>query len=196
MNGVMMNGMIQRVIGTALRSLRAGDRHLAWNDAALAGVPACIHLTSPAFGDGQAIPARYAGAGVGDNVSPPLHWSGVPEAAAELVLIMQDPDAPLPRPVVHVIAAGIAPGAGGLAEGALGPSAAPGIRLGRASFGRRAYAGPRPLPGHGPHRYVFQLVALARPLALAEAPTLGPLLAALQDDAIARGRLIGTFEQR
>jgi len=184
-----------RVIGKALRGIRAGDKYLAWNDAALADVPDRIRLVSAAFAEGRAIPVRYAGVGVGENISPPLSWSGVPHEAAELVLIVQDPDAPLPRPVVHVIATGISPDAGGLAEGALGAAAAAGIRLGRASFGRRAYAGPRALPGHGPHRYVFQLAAVRRPLALAREPRLSELLAAMRADVIARGRLIGTFEQ-
>src|SRR5258708_38461877 len=112
--------------------------------------------------------------------------------------IGRDRSAPPPRPYVHVCAPAIPPAAGGLAEGALGaaPAPAPGIRLGRASFGRPAYAGPRALPGHGPHRYVFQLVALRRPLALAKEPRLSELLAAISADVIARGRLIGIFEQR
>jgi Raf kinase inhibitor-like YbhB/YbcL family protein len=187
--------VIARVIGKALRGIRAGDKHLAWNDTALTTVPVRIRLTSSAFEDGRAIPTRYAGEGSGENISPPLSWSGVPEEAAELVLIMQDPDAPLPRPVVHVIATGISPNSGGLAEGALCASGSPDIRLGRASFGRRAYAGPRALRGHGPHRYVFQLVALRRPLSLAKEPTLSELLVAIRGNAIARGRLIGTFVQ-
>jgi Raf kinase inhibitor-like YbhB/YbcL family protein len=187
--------VIARVIGKALRGIRAGDKHLAWHDPALSTVPVRIRLTSSAFEDGRAIPIRYAGEGAGENISPPLSWSGVPEDAAELVLIMQDPDAPLPRPVVHLIATGIPPSSGGLAEGALGASGSSGIRLGRASFGRRTYAGPRVLRGHGLHRYVFQLVALRRPLALAKEPTLSALLVAIRRHAIARGRLIGTFEQ-
>jgi Raf kinase inhibitor-like YbhB/YbcL family protein len=187
--------VIARVIGKALRGIRAGEKHLAWNDTALTTVPVRIRLTSSAFEDGRAIPTWYAGKGAGENISPPLSWCGVPEEAAELVLIVQDPDAPLPRPVVHVIATGILPSSGGLAEGALCASGSPGVRLGRASFGRRAYAGPRALRGHGPHRYVFQLVALRRPLALAKAPTLSELLVAIRGNAIARGRLIGTFEQ-
>jgi len=82
-----------RVIGKALRCIRAGDKYLAWNDAALADVPDRIRLVSAAFAEGRAIPARYAGVGVGENISPPLSWSGVPHEAAELVLIVQDPDA-------------------------------------------------------------------------------------------------------
>jgi Raf kinase inhibitor-like YbhB/YbcL family protein len=188
--------VIARLIGKALRGVRAGDRYLAWNDAALATVPDSLRLSSPAFAEGGVIPARYAGEGVGENVSPPLRWSGIPQDTVELVLIMQDPDAPLPRPVVHVLATGISPRAEGLGEGALGGAESDGLRLGRGSFGRRGYAGPRPVPGHGPHRYVFQLVALERPLNLTNAPSLSELLVALRGNAIARGRLVGLYEQR
>jgi len=187
--------VIERLVGKVLRGVRAGDRHLAWNGAALASVPDRLRLTSSAFAEGGIMPARYAGEGVGDNISPPLDWSGVPPEAAELVLVMQDPDAPLPRPVVHVIATGISPSARGLAEGALGVLGSADLRLGRASFGKRSYAGPRPVRGHGPHRYVFQLIALRRPLALTTAPNLSGLLAALPGNALARGRLVGIFEQ-
>ncbi len=51
-----------------------------------------IELRSPAFSDHASVPARYARDG--ENVSPPLEWSGVPDGAAELALICEDPDAP------------------------------------------------------------------------------------------------------
>src|SRR5437867_3804634 len=48
-------------------------------------------LTSPEFGEGQSIPRRYACDG--DDVSPPLAWSGSPGDTAAFVLVMDDPDA-------------------------------------------------------------------------------------------------------
>lgn len=190
-----MSPAIERLIGRALRGIRAGDRRLAWNAPALAGVPEVISLASPAFPAHAAMPLRYAGAGLGDNISPPLRWSGVPAAASELVLIIEDPDAPLPRPVVHAIATGIPPSWQGLPEGALLPPADGPLRLGRGSFGRRGYAGPRPVLGHGVHRYVFQLVAVDRPLRLTDPAGLSAVLNALAGRALARGRLVGTFER-
>jgi hypothetical protein len=62
--------VIARVIGKALRGIRAGDKHLAWNDRALTTVSVRIRLSSSAFEDGRAIPTRYAGEGAGENVSP------------------------------------------------------------------------------------------------------------------------------
>jgi Raf kinase inhibitor-like YbhB/YbcL family protein len=190
-----MSPAIVRMIGKALRGIRAGDRHLLWNDQAVADAPELMSLTSPAFAAGSIVPVRYAGIGVGENISPPLRWSDVPSGAAELVLVVQDPDAPLPRPVVHAIATGIAPHRDGLSEGELSPTAAPAIRLGRGSFGRLGYAGPRALPGHGPHRYVFQLVAVQRALAFEHPPTLAELSSAIRGCVMARGRLTAIFEQ-
>ncbi len=102
-------------LGRLLRSLRAGERHLLENDPRL-GAESGFSLSSPDFADGDAMPRRCAGAGVGvgvgDNLSPALQWSGVPAAAADLALVVQDPDAPLPWPITHLIAFGLDPSAG------------------------------------------------------------------------------------
>ncbi|MFE3000793.1 YbhB/YbcL family Raf kinase inhibitor-like protein [Nocardia sp. NPDC059246] len=134
---------------------------------------------------------------MGDNVSPPLHWSGVPVEAVELVLIIEDPDAPLRRPVVHGVFTGIDPRITSVQEGALGSNdgETSSIRVGTGSFGRRGYAGPRPVPGHGPHRYVFQLVALDQPSGLTDGATLPAVLAAVSGHVIARGKLTGRYER-
>jgi hypothetical protein len=58
-------------------------------------------LSSPSFAGGCPIPRRHAGKGVGDDISPALAWSGVPGETAEILLLIDDPDAPLPRPFVH-----------------------------------------------------------------------------------------------
>ncbi len=187
-------------IGRLLRPVRAGMRRTAWYRSATRPAPEMIVVTSDAFADGGAIPQRYAGKGVGDDVSPPLAWSNVPDDAAELVLVIEDPDAPLPRPVVHCLVTGIDPASGCLPEGALNlvdgaaPTAA-GVIVGRGSFGRRGYAGPRPVPGHGAHRYVFQLYALDTPSGLDDTATLSRTMEAVAGHVIARGRLTGTYRQ-
>lgn len=185
---------IERTIGRLLRSIQAGERHLAWNDPRLRAIPASISLRSSAYADGALMPGRYAGAGVGDNISPPLSWSNVPTGTVQLVLIMQDPDAPLPRPVTHLIAA-IPPDRGGVGEGALLPGQDPAISFGRGSLRRIGYAGPRPVSGHGPHRYVFQLYALAERLTGPTVPNLRSTVSGIAKSASARGRLIGIFER-
>lgn len=154
-----MPGVASR-IGRALRGRRAGEHKLSWNRPELAG-PETIALTSPAFGHGEHMPASTAGRGVGGNVSPALAWSGVPAEAASLTLVVEDHDVPLPRPITHARVAEIAPETTEIAEG-----------------GILGWHGPRPVPGHGPHHYVFQLFALDE-----------------SGRVLARGRLDGAYER-
>ncbi|HET9716443.1 MAG TPA: YbhB/YbcL family Raf kinase inhibitor-like protein [Pseudolabrys sp.] len=51
-----------------------------------------MSISSPAFADGQAIPAKYTADGEG--VSPPLEWSGAPAGTKSFLLVVEDPDAP------------------------------------------------------------------------------------------------------
>lgn len=182
------------MIGRLLRGVRAGDRDLVCNSQALRDAPATIGLHSASFAEGGLMPPRCAGPGVGENVSPQLGWSDVPEGATELVLIMQDPDAPLPRPVVHLIAYGADPKRASFAEGALS-SRANDVRLGQGTFGKPGYQGPRPVPGHGPHRYIFQLIAVKAPLRFDAPPKLDVVVGALAGNVLVWGQLIGLFER-
>jgi Raf kinase inhibitor-like YbhB/YbcL family protein len=184
------------MIGHWLRWIRAGDHHLACNDPRIRATSAPILLTSPAFDDGAAIPARHAGAGLGENLSPPLEWSGVPPWTSELVLVMQDPDAPLPRPVVHLIATGIPGDCQALGEGLLTPGVTQNLTFGRGSFGRIGYSGPRPIPGHGPHRYVFQIFALAGRLRVPPRADLCVIKTAMKGFVLAHGTLSGVYDRR
>jgi Raf kinase inhibitor-like YbhB/YbcL family protein len=181
-------------LGRLLRGVSAGERKLVWSDPALAGVPETLRLSSAAFAAEGPIPVRFAGRGVGDNVSPPLAWSGVLVAAAELVLLMEDPDAPLPTPFVHLIAYRIPPTFFGFEAGDLSSRRGATI-FGRNTGGGSGYAGPRALRGHGPHRYHFSLYALDRPSGLAPGAALSAVRSTLRSHAIARGRLVGAFEQ-
>lgn len=179
--------------GRLLRGMRAGPRHSIWNLPQLQA-PASIALRSSTFADGGGIPLRHAGAGVGANVSPQLSWSGLPAGTAQLLVAIEDTDVPLPRPLIHTLA--LIDGTGhGLAEGALNSSAA-NIRFVPASFGRLAYAGPRPVPGHGAHHYGFYIFALDRALpASGPASSLKAMLPALAGHVLARGKLVGTYER-
>jgi Raf kinase inhibitor-like YbhB/YbcL family protein len=185
-----------RIIGRALRGVRAGESKMAWNHPSTSS-PASIALWSPAFLDGEAIPIAHAGKGVGEGVSPPLRWSNLPAETAELVLIVEDPDAPLPAPSVHLIATGVAPDVSGLPAGALNATAdSEGLQLHHGRLNRKGYFGPLPPPGHGSHRYVFQLFALARPVETRETLNRKTLLEAIEGKVVARGRLTGLFERR
>jgi Raf kinase inhibitor-like YbhB/YbcL family protein len=189
------------LLGTVLKNRRAGQAQLAWNQPNLAGQET-LTLTSVAFAEGGAIPAENAGKRAGgSNVSPALAWSTLPPATAQLLLVIEDIDAPTSRPFVHCVAlvdpAELAASAGGLPAGALSAQApGPGVRLLRSGMGR-GYLGPEPIKGHGAHHYVFQLFALSA------APTdcgldtakARAVLASVSSQVLARGRLTGTYER-
>lgn len=179
-------------IGHALQGRRAGMEKLATHREA-ASVPASITVSSPAFQDGGVIPARYTADGPG--VSPPLAWSGVPEGAAGLLLLVQDADSPSADPLVHAIVVDLPTRDGSLTEGELPSPAGDGTghEMGRNSFLRRQWLRPDPPTGHGPHVYAFQLFALSRDAA--EASGKRSTLELIRDFAIAKGVLTGTYER-
>jgi Raf kinase inhibitor-like YbhB/YbcL family protein len=127
--------------------------------------PARIQVSSPAFANGAPIPRRYTC--TGQDISPPLRWSGIPRGARDLVLEMQDRDASDPSApggeFVHWIVRGIPPRLSGLEQGHLPAGAGVGLN----SFGKPGYRGPCPPHGDPPHHYVITLIAVgsSRPLA-------------------------------
>ena len=176
-------------LGRAFRNRRADETASIANAPELA-TENRITVASPSFGDGEVIPAKHCGRFIGDDISPALDWSGVPAGTADLVLVIEDLDSPGASPSIHTVAAFASTG-GGLPEGAL-TAEATGIRFlpnGRAP-GR--YAGPRPLPGHGPHRYRFHLYALDSRVDFAAVGDVEQLPAALGGHVLASGVLTGT----
>lgn len=184
-------------VGRALRGLRSGVDELVWATPAVDAAPDVIVLTSSAFQDGEAMPSRYTQDGP-LKLSPPLAWRGAPSEAAAAVLIVEDADSPTPAPLVHAIAWNL-PVADEIEEGALGPADRPmdrtGGRLGWNALHRLGWLAPDPPPGHGPHRYVFQLYALDRPLSFGRPPGRREVAAALKGRVCAKGRLIGVYER-
>jgi Raf kinase inhibitor-like YbhB/YbcL family protein len=144
-------------------------------------------LTSPEFADNQSIPRRYACDG--DDVSPPLAWSGAPPEAAALALVMDDPDA---EGFVHwVVFDMTASASGSLPAGwSKSPDAPP---QGMNSFGRMGYGGP--CPPSGSHRYAFRLVALDQALGLTGAPTAKQVLDAAAGHTLGEASLTGTYRK-
>lgn len=187
---------IERLLGRLFASIRAGENHLAWNDPRLSGGHASIKLKSSAFEDGQHMPVLYsAGGGGHEDLSPPLNWTEVPGEAKELVLILQDPDAPLRRPVVHLIVAAIPPQQKQFTPGQLTSSNNSELTFGRGWLGKKGYSGPRPVRCHGPHRYVFQIFAVRKKLELGLSPTYEEVVSQMKGSVLAKGRLTGLFER-
>jgi Raf kinase inhibitor-like YbhB/YbcL family protein len=145
-----------------------------------------MELASSAFADGQSIPRQHSCDGEG--LSPPLSWTGVPDGASSLALIVDDPDAP-GGTFTHWLAWGLEPAAGGLGEGEAAPLE------GRNDFGETGYRGPCPPPGHGTHRYFFRLHALEDELELEPGAGRAELERALARRSVAVAELLGTYER-
>lgn len=185
---------LPETLGRALREQRAGLEKTAFNKAALRAGMGSIDVRSLAFADHAPLPPRYTADGEG--LSPPLQWTGVPASAASLALIVEDADAPTPQPLVHAIVVDLPPGDGSLVEGALrspGHDAAADVQAGRNSYLQAAWLPPDPPPGHGEHRYTFQLFALGPGPAFTARPGRDELLAAVQQYGLASGCLVGTY---
>ena len=136
-----------------------------------------IQVSSSAFTEGAPIRARYTCDG--DNVSPPLKWTGVPEGARSLALIADDPDAP-GGTWVHWVLYGLPPDASELPEDVSKTAGLPsGARQGVSDFGRTGYGGPCP-PRGGPHRYYFKLYALDAEVQVGAGATKSGLLDAME----------------
>ncbi len=136
---------------------------------------------STAFDDRGGIPRRHSMEG--DNVSPPLTWSGVPDDAVELVLLCEDPDAP-GGTFLHWLVTGIDPASSSMSEGAK-PQ---GAQQWPNDFGKSGWGGPMPPPGH-PHRYVFRLSAVSEPLPLHSRPNSAAVHRALKGRELAGNTL-------
>ena len=148
-------------------------------------------ISSSAFSEGQAIPIRYTCDG--PDVSPDLAWSGIPEGAASLALICDDPDAPMGT-WVHWVLFNIPADADGLpAEIPSDAALENGARHGTNDFRRLGYGGPCP-PG-GTHRYFFKLYALDTMLELDSGITKGQLLEAMEGHILAEGQLMGIYSR-
>ena len=154
-----------------------------------------LKLESSVFSNGGSIPARYTCEG--DDISPPLRWSGVPDAAESLVLIVDDPDAPdpdAPRMTwVHWVLYNIPVSANELVEGITAGDLPSGTLEGVNDWKRTGYGGP--CPPIGRHRYFHKLYALDTRLADLNNPTKPELESAIQEHIISQAELVGTYQK-
>lgn len=152
-------------------------------------MPGSMTLTSTAFQSGGPIPDHHTC--TGQDVSPPLAWSGVPEGVAAFALVVDDRDA---RGFIHWVVAELPGDASSLSEGV--PSSGPGAPpQGRNDFGRVGWGGPCPPPGSGDHRYVFTLFAVSSPLGLSAGASAAQVRAAAEGRTIATAVLEGTYRR-
>jgi Raf kinase inhibitor-like YbhB/YbcL family protein len=143
-----------------------------------------MKITTKAFSPTHPIPARFTADGA--DVNPPLALSGVPREAKSLVLIVDDPDAPLGT-WNHWLVWNIKPDTTAIAEN----SVPPGAVVGRNDAGTAKYTGPN--PPRGTHRYVFRLFALDTKLQLPATADRATLDEAMQGHVIARAEVPGRY---
>jgi Raf kinase inhibitor-like YbhB/YbcL family protein len=143
-------------------------------------------ISSTAFSEGDEIPRRHTCDG--DDLSPPLSWSGAPHGAQSLVMITDDPDAPAGT-FVHWVLFNIPPDTSSLSEGVSGV----GIQ-GINGFGKGGYGGPCPPKGPA-HRYFFKMYALDTSLNLQSSATKSEVEMAMQGHVLAQGQLMGSYER-
>ncbi len=155
-----------------------------------------LAIKSAAFAPGGEIPTRYTCEG--EDVSPPLEWSGVPAGTKGLALVVDDPDAPDPKApkmtYVHWVLYDVPTETTGLPEGAGPATLPPGTREGVNDWHRTGYGGP--CPPIGRHRYFFKLYALDTVLPDLKRPTKAKLLEAMKGHVLAEAQLVGTYEKR
>lgn len=150
-----------------------------------------IRLTSSVFENHGGVPKKYTGEG--DDVSPPLSWSKVPEGTKSFAVICHDPDAPLITPgaygFVHWVLYNIPATVTALAEG--DGSHTSGVN----NFGHDAYGGPMPPVGHGTHHYFFCILALDIESGLKPGLSMWNLLKEIEPNVIGMNRLVGTYSR-
>jgi Raf kinase inhibitor-like YbhB/YbcL family protein len=153
-----------------------------------------MEMTSTAFKPGGTIPARHTCDG--EDLSPALAWTGVPEGTKSLALIMDDPDAP-PGTWVHWVLYDLPAPTRGLPEGVakqerLKDGSTHGACWGVDRFSRVGYYGPCPPPGK-PHHYNFRLFALDTRLDLPPKKTVTDLDQAMKGHILAQATLTGLY---
>jgi len=160
------------------------------------GAEMTLSIASTAFAPNGEIPARHTCDG--EDVSPPLAWSGAPAGTKSFALVVDDPDAPDPAAPrmtwVHWVLYDLPADAAALPE-AVAPRALPaGTREGSNDWKRTGWGGP--CPPIGRHRYFFKLYALDAPLGDLGRPGEAALEKAMAGHVLARAELVGTYQKR
>lgn len=151
-----------------------------------------IKLTSSAFAEGEAIPAKYTCDG--EDASPPLAWANVPADARNIAIVCEDPDAPGGL-WVHWVLYGLPGSVRELPAGLPATETLPiGAKQGTNDFDRYGYGGPCPPPGKA-HRYFFRIFAVDVVVTLHPGATRDELLSAMEGHILAQGQLMGLYKR-
>lgn len=152
-----------------------------------------MEVTSSAFADGETIPKRYSCEG--EEVSPPLSWSGAPDEARSFVVLCADPDAPSGT-FKHWAVYDIPADTTSLPEGVEKAAQTGSFEQGTNDFGDVGYGAPCPPPGDGAHRYQFRVLALdTETLDLRGAPAYDAVESAAKRHEIDSATITGLYER-
>ena len=146
-----------------------------------------MRITSPVLKHNSKIPSKYACDG--QNISPPLELSGIPQGARSLVLIVDDPDAPS-KTWVHWLVYNIDPKVKEVKEN----SVPIGGVLGTTDFGKPGWGGP--CPPSGSHRYFFKVYALDTILDIPNGFTKQQVLEKARDHIIEEAEMFGLYNRQ
>ena len=156
-------------------------------------------LTSTAFTDGGAMPAKHAQPG--PELSPPLAWSNAPDSTRSFVLIVHDLDVavnPWTDDMLHWMVWNIPGTATSLPEGV--PAGAIPDSARQISASGPYYRGPAAPASGAPHHYVFEIYALDTTIDVAgvgQSPqaTRAAVLAAMSGHVRGKGVLVATYKR-
>ncbi len=149
--------------------------------------PTDMEITSSAFEHNGQIPAKYTCDG--EDMSPPFTFSSIPEGTQSLILLVDDPDAPV-GDWVHWIVYGIDPTTTEVTEDKVPEGGVEGIT----SWDRQEYGGP--CPPSGTHRYFFKLFALDTDFDFDAPPNKATLLNMIEEHVLAKAELIGLYQRQ
>ncbi len=145
-----------------------------------------VELASPSFKNGQFIPSKFTCDG--KDINPPLEIKNIPQGTKSLVLIIDDPDAPMGT-WDHWLVWNINPKIKEIKENSIPDGGVEGLN----SFGRHSYGGP--CPPSGIHHYYFKIYALSKKLSLDPKSNKKDLEKAMTDSVIGEGELIGLYQK-
>ncbi len=147
-----------------------------------------MQIMSSAFSDGENIPTQYTCEG--SDISPPLSWQGIPAGAKTLVLIVDDPDAPMGT-WDHWVVFNIPPSTTQIAADGKFPAE---TKDGKNSWGKAGWGGP--CPPSGTHHYQFKLYALDIVLTLANNTSKATIEKAMRGHVLAETKIVGLYKKK
>ena len=155
-----------------------------------------MKVTSPAFENQGAVPKKFTCDG--EDISPALAWSNIPEGTKSFALIVDDPDAPDPANPrmtwVHWVVYNIPATVSSLAEGVIDKDLPKGTLQGLNDWKKTGYGGP--CPPIGKHRYFHKLYALDIVLPDLKQPTKAKLEKVMEGHVLSKAELVGLYQRK